>query len=58
MSKFGGVTVEALGDYTVKVTFDGPTPFPYGPFVGGESPIIQKAQFEQCIGAGAEVHRS
>ena len=34
MSKFGGVTkVEALGDYTVKVTFDGPTPFPYGPFV-------------------------
>ena len=24
-----------------------------GPFTGGESPIIQKAQFESCIGAGA-----
>ena len=55
MSKFGGVTsVETMGDYKVKVTFDGPTPFPYGPFVGGESPIIQKAQFESCIGAGAQ----
>lgn len=54
LTKFEGVTsVEALDDMTVKVTFDKPTPFPYGPFVGGESPIIQKAQFENCMGAKA-----
>ena len=52
--KFEGVTsVETPDDLTVVVTFDKPTPFPYGPFVGGESPIIQKAQFENCIGARA-----
>ena len=28
-------------------------PFPYGPFVGNDSPIIQKAQFENCMGAKA-----
>ena len=54
VTKFEGVTsVEAVDDMTVKVTFDAPTPFPYGPFVGGESPIIQKAQFENCMGAKA-----
>ncbi|WP_121061812.1 peptide ABC transporter substrate-binding protein [Chachezhania antarctica] len=54
VTKFGGVTsVEAIDDLTVKVTFDGPTPFPYGPFVGGESPILQKAQFADCMGAKA-----
>ncbi|MFW8637198.1 peptide ABC transporter substrate-binding protein [Cribrihabitans pelagius] len=54
VTKFEGVTgVEAVDDLTVKVTFAEPTPFPYGPFVGGESPIIQKAQFENCMGAKA-----
>ncbi|SDE16860.1 peptide ABC transporter substrate-binding protein [Ruegeria marina] len=54
LTKFEGVTsVEVIDDLTVKVTFDKPTPFPYGPFVGGESPIIQKAQFENCMGAKA-----
>jgi peptide/nickel transport system substrate-binding protein len=54
LTKFSDVTnVEALDDLTVKVTFGKPKPFPYGPFVGGESPIIQKAQFENCLGAGA-----
>ncbi|MFN3643979.1 MAG: peptide ABC transporter substrate-binding protein [Gemmobacter sp.] len=53
-AKFSGVqTVEALDDLTVKVTFDAPKPVPYGPFVGGQSPIIQKAQFENCLGARA-----
>ena len=33
--------------------FEKPTPFPYGPFVGGESPIIQAAQFADCVGAAA-----
>ncbi len=54
LTKFDGVTsVEAIDDLTVKVTFDKPTPFPYGPFVGGESPIIQAAQFADCTGAKA-----
>jgi peptide/nickel transport system substrate-binding protein len=53
-SKFAGVTsVEALDDLTVKVSFSEPKPNPYGPFVGGQSPIIQKAQFENCLGARA-----
>jgi peptide/nickel transport system substrate-binding protein len=53
-SKFAGVSdISASDAHTVTVTFEGPTPYPYGPFTGGESPIIQKAQFENCIGAGA-----
>jgi peptide/nickel transport system substrate-binding protein len=53
-AKFDGVqNIEALDDLTVKVTFDKPTPNPYGPFTGGQGPIIQKAQFENCLGANA-----
>jgi peptide/nickel transport system substrate-binding protein len=38
-AKFDGVaSVEAIDDLTVKVTFTGPTPVPYGPFMGGQSP--------------------
>ncbi len=51
---FDGVeNVEAVDDQTVKVTFDQPKPNPYGPFVGGQSPIIQAAQFADCLGAKA-----
>ncbi|MCR8826426.1 peptide ABC transporter substrate-binding protein [Pseudosulfitobacter koreensis] len=51
---FEGVeTVEAVDDQTVKVTFNQPKPNPYGPFVGGQSPIIQAAQFADCLGAKA-----
>ncbi|MDU8911085.1 peptide ABC transporter substrate-binding protein [Aestuariicoccus sp. MJ-SS9] len=54
LAKFDGVTaVEVLDPLTVKVTFGQPTPNPYGPFMGGQSPIIQKAQFENCTGAAA-----
>ena len=54
LSQFDGVeSIEALDDQTVKITFSGPKPFPYGPFVGFLSPIIQKAQFEDCIGAAS-----
>jgi len=54
LSKFEGVkTVEAVDDLTVKVTFEGPKPNPYLPFVGGQSPIIQKAQFAECLGTKA-----
>lgn len=54
LTKFDGVSsVETPDDLTVVVNFDAPTPFPYGPFVGGESPIIQAAQFSECMGARA-----
>ncbi len=54
LTKFEGVTsVETPDAHTVIVTFDKPTPNPYGPFVGGESPILQKAQFASCMGAAA-----
>ncbi len=53
-SFFDGVTsIDVIDDLTVKVTFDQPKPNPYGPFMGGQSPIIQKAQFENCLGAKA-----
>ncbi|MCB1341826.1 MAG: peptide ABC transporter substrate-binding protein [Pseudooceanicola sp.] len=54
LSFFDGVqSVETPDDLTVKVTFNQPKPNPYGPFVGGQSPILQKAQFENCTGAKA-----
>jgi peptide/nickel transport system substrate-binding protein len=46
-------SVEAVDSLTIKVTFANPKPFPYGPLVGQLSPIIQKAQFENCQGAAA-----
>ncbi|MEL4072936.1 peptide ABC transporter substrate-binding protein [Ochrobactrum sp. GPK 3] len=45
--------VEALDPYTVKITFSDMKPYPYSAFVGAQSPIIQAAQFKDCIGAKA-----
>lgn len=45
--------IETPDDRTIVVRFSMPMPNPYGPFVGGTSPIIQKAQFENCKGAAA-----
>ena len=54
-SVFTDVTgFEALDDLTVKINFKVPKPFPYGPFVGAVSPILQKAQFENCMGLKAQ----
>ena len=54
LSNFDNVeSVEAIDDLTVKVAFDVPKPYPYSAFVGSTSPIIQKAQFEDCTGARA-----
>lgn len=53
-AKFEGVTaVEAPDDLTVKVTFADAKPNPYVAFVGAQSPIIQKAQFADCMGTKA-----
>lgn len=54
LAKFEGVeSVEAVDDLTVRITFAGPRPDPFTTFVGSQSPIIQKAQFEACLGADA-----
>ena len=54
-SYFADVTkIEALDDLTVKVHFGVAKPFPYGPFVGSTAPIIQKAQFQDCMGVKAQ----
>ncbi|MGB0496903.1 MAG: peptide ABC transporter substrate-binding protein [Rubricella sp.] len=45
--------VEAVDDRTIRITFSVPKPFPYGPFVGAQSPIIQAAQFADCLGTAA-----
>jgi len=50
--RFAGVeSIEAVGDNQVMISFDSPKPYPYLPFVTAEVPVIQKAQFEACIGA-------
>ncbi len=53
-SYFDGVeSVEAVDDRTIRVNFTGPKPFPYTAFVGSESPILQAAQFADCLGTRA-----
>ncbi len=46
-------SVEPLDNLTVKVTFGVAKPFPYGPFVGAQAPILQAKQFADCLGAKA-----
>jgi len=47
------ISVDTPDELTAVVTFDVAKPFPYGPFVGSQAPIIQAAQFAECIGAKA-----
>lgn len=49
----GVLSVEAVGDNQVKITFDAPKPFPYLPFVTAQNPILNAAQFADCLGAAA-----
>jgi peptide/nickel transport system substrate-binding protein len=46
--------VEALDDFTIKITFNEVMPNPYAPLVGGQSPVLQAAQFADCLGAKAQ----
>ena len=55
LSSFADVDrIEALDDHAVRITFEVPKPFLYGPFVGSTMPIIQKAQFANCLGVKAQ----
>lgn len=52
--RFAGVAdVVAEDDLTVRIEFDEPTPFPYFPFTSSQSPVIQAAQFADCLGEAA-----
>ena len=53
-TKYEGVkSVEAVDASTVKVTFEAAKPNPYTAFVGALAPVLQKKQFEACLGAAA-----
>ncbi|WP_333817246.1 peptide ABC transporter substrate-binding protein [Tabrizicola sp.] len=53
-TKFEGVkSVEAVDPSTIKVTFTAAKANPYTAFVSALSPVLQKAQFEACLGAAA-----
>ncbi len=47
------VDVETPDELTAIVKFGVSKPFPYGPFVGAQAPIIQAAQFADCLGPKA-----
>ncbi|MEM7734369.1 MAG: peptide ABC transporter substrate-binding protein [Deinococcota bacterium] len=47
-------SVEAVDDLTVIISFSVAKPFPYSAFVSAESPILQQAQFAECLGIAAQ----
>lgn len=54
-AKFDGVaSIDTPDDLTIVVNFTGPKPVPYAAFVGAQSPVIQAAQFKDCLGAKAQ----
>jgi peptide/nickel transport system substrate-binding protein len=53
-SRYVGIkSIDTPDELTIVITFDGPKPNPYQAFVGGTSPILQAAQFANCLGAAA-----
>ncbi len=51
VSRFNNITsIDTPDAQTVIINFDTPRPFPYGAFVGSFTPVLQKAQFENCTG--------
>ncbi len=55
LTSFNNVAgMEAVDDLTLRITFETPSPFPYNPFGGYLAPVIQAAQFADCVGAAAQ----
>ena len=50
----GLANVEAVDERTVRMTFQEPTPYPYDAFVSTSSPVLNAAQFADCIGVAAQ----
>jgi peptide/nickel transport system substrate-binding protein len=49
----GIASIETPDDLTIVIKYAAPKPNPYTAFVGGTSPILQAAQFANCLGAAA-----
>ena len=47
-------SLEYIDDNTVRIHFTSTKPFPYGPFAGSAVPVLQKAQFADCLGLKAQ----
>ncbi|WP_338050512.1 peptide ABC transporter substrate-binding protein [Roseovarius dicentrarchi] len=47
------VAVDTPDPLTAVLRFAAPKPFPYGPFVGAQTPVLQAAQFADCLGPAA-----
>ena len=53
-ARYEGITaIETPDELTIVIKFSAPKPNPYTAFVGGTSPILQAAQFANCLGAAA-----
>ena len=53
-ARYEGIeSIETPDDLTIVIKFASPKPNPYTAFVGGTSPILQAAQFANCLGAAA-----
>ncbi len=51
-NSFDGVKdIVAKDDLTIEIQFAQPTPYPYVPFVSSTTPVLQQAQFKDCMGA-------
>ncbi len=46
-------SIDVIDDLTLTINFTSPKPYPYSDFVGFTSPVIQRAQFADCVGEGA-----
>lgn len=46
-------SVEALDELTLRIVFRAPQSYPYNSFVGAGGVVLQKAQFEHCLGEAA-----
>ena len=45
--------VRAVDDLALEITFEAPSPYPYTLFVGPGNYVLQRAQFDDCMGAAA-----
>jgi peptide/nickel transport system substrate-binding protein len=42
--------IDAIDSHTVRITFKEPKPYPYDVLNGASTPILQRAQFKDCLG--------
>lgn len=51
-ARFQGISsVEVIDPLTIRINFETPKYAPYQAFVGSRTPILQQAQFQNCLGA-------